>query len=233
MTPDAITLIQSVVRDQLRCFKTAELATVTAVYSHESSSDKNNYECDVKLRDSDLELKRVPVCTQRIGAVAIPNKDDLVLVQFLHGDIHAAVITGRLYNDVDRPPEAKPQELVYISPDPEDQGVRRLYLELPKGNKLTLEDGKLFLEMGKTTLTINNDGDVELKSNAKVVVESKADATLKVGGNLELDASGDVTVSGTNVSVKAKAGATLEGSASTTVKGAAIKIAGKTDFSPA
>ena len=44
MTIDAVSLIQSVIRDQLRAFKTAELGVVKAVYSHESGYDKNNYE---------------------------------------------------------------------------------------------------------------------------------------------------------------------------------------------
>lgn len=166
---DAVGLIQAVIRDQVQEFRTAELGIVTQVYSHENGSDKNNYECDVRLRDSGLELKKVPAVTQRIGAVAIPNKDDLVIVQFLNGDIHSAFITGRVYNDADRPPEAKPHEFVYISPDTEESGIRRIYMEFPKGNKLLLDDDKLVIEMGKTKITINNDGEVELKSNNKKI----------------------------------------------------------------
>lgn len=230
---DAITLIEAVIRDQLRSFKIAELGVVTNVYSHESSSDKNNYECDVKLRNSGLELKRVAVATQRVGSVAIPNQNDLVLVQFLHGDIHSAIITGRLYNDSDRPPEAKPHEFVYISPDSAEQGIRRVYLELPKGNKLLVDDDKLVLEMGKTKLTINNDGDVQLDSNGKLTISAKGDAEIKTQGSLKLDAGGDVTVGGSNVSIKAQAGATVEGSATATLKGTSVKVAGKIDFAPA
>ncbi|MCK4790718.1 MAG: hypothetical protein KAV87_43685 [Desulfobacteraceae bacterium] len=166
---DAVGLIQAVIRDQLQGFRTAELGIITQVYSHEKASDKNNYECDVRLRDSGLELKKVPAVTQRIGAVAIPNKDDLVMVQFLNGDIHSAIITGRVYNDTDRPPEAKPHEFVYISPDKEESDIRRIYMEFPKGNKLLLDDDKLVIEMGKTKITINNDGEVELKSNNKKI----------------------------------------------------------------
>jgi phage baseplate assembly protein gpV len=165
MSNDTISLIQAVVRDQLRSFKTMELGVVTKLYSHESASDKNNYECDVRLRDSGLELKRVPVSTQRIGAVAIPNKDDLVLVQYLNGDIHSAVVAGRVYNDQDRPPEAKPHEFVYVSPDDPESGIRRAYLEFPKDNKLRLDDDKFVFEMGKTKVTIKHDGEVEVKSN--------------------------------------------------------------------
>lgn len=166
MTSDAISLIQAVIRDQLRAFKTAELGVVTTVYSHESASDHNNYECDVQLRDSGLELKRVPVSTQRVGAVAIPNPNDLVLLQYLNGDIHSAVIAGRLYNDSDRPPEAKAGELVYISPDDPSSGVRRLYLEFPNGNKLLIDDDKLALEMGASKITVNHDGAIEVNSGS-------------------------------------------------------------------
>ena len=230
---DVVSLIKAVIRDQLQGFRTAELGVVTQVYSHESGSDKNNYECDVRLRDSSLELKRVPVCTQRVGSVAICNQNDLVLIQFLHGDIHSAIITGRLYNDVDRPPEAKSKEFVYISPDEAESGTRRFYLELPNDNKLLLDDDKLVVEMGKTKLTINNSGDVVVKSEAKVTVQAKGDTTIKSDGNVDLSAGGDVKLSGTNVSIKAQSNATVEGTAGATVKGATLKLAGQTDFSPA
>ena len=230
---DAITLMQAIVRNELQSFRTAELGVVTQVYSHETASDKNNYECDVKLRNSGLELKRVAVATQRIGSAAIPNKDDLVLVHFLHGDIHSAIVTARLYNDLDRPPEAKVHEFVYVSPDSEESGVRRIYLEFPKGNKLLLDDDKMVLEMGKTKLTINNDGDVELKSNGKVTISASGDAEIKADGSLKLNAGGDVSVGGNNVSIKAQVGASLEGSATATVKGTSVKVAGKIDFAAA
>ncbi len=230
---DTIDIIQAVVRDQLRSFKTAELGIVTRVHSHETGSDKNNYECDVRLRDSNLELKKAPVVTQRIGAVAIPNVDDLVLVQFLHGDVHSAFITGRVYNDQDRPPEAGPKESVYISPDDAESDVRRIYLELPNGNTLLLDDDKLVVEMGKTKLTMNNNGDIALQSEAKVTIDAKGDAAFAAKGNLELNAAGDVKIEGANVSVKGQATAALEGGASATVKGAGVKIAGMIDFSTA
>jgi hypothetical protein len=164
MSTDAVSLIQAIVRDELRGFKTAELGVVGKVYSHEAAGDKNNYECDVRLRDSGLELKRVPVSTQRLGSVAIPNKDDVVLVQFLNGDIHLGVVVGRLHNDRDRSPEAKPHEFVYVCPDASESGIRRTYLEFPKGNKITLDDDKLVVEMGRSRLTINHDGDVVVDS---------------------------------------------------------------------
>jgi phage baseplate assembly protein gpV len=200
-TTDVIGVVQAVVREELRGFRTAELGVVTALYPHESAGDRNNYECDVRLRDSSLELKRVPVATQRIGAVAIPNVNDLVLVQFLQGDVHSALITARLYNDQDRPPEAHERELVYVSPDPAASGVRRLSVELPNGNKLLVDDDQLVLEMGSTTLTVKHDGEVVVDSgsqnitltdqgggNAVTIDVQQNQATVKAGAKVVVDA---------------------------------------------
>ena len=231
---DAIGVIRAVVRDQLRGLRLAELGVVTAVYPHEGESDLNNYECDVKLRDSGLELKRVAVGTSRVGFVAIPNVQDLVLVHFLNGDVHNAVITARMYNDTDRQPQAAAKECVYISPDQPESGVRRLYLELPNANKLLLDDDKLVLEMGKTKVTINHDGDLVIESNAKLTVTTQGDASLEAQGNIALKTtSGSVSIEGSSVSLKGTSGATIDGGASTTVKGGSISIAGQTSFSAA
>jgi uncharacterized protein involved in type VI secretion and phage assembly len=197
------------------------------------AGDRNNYACDVRLRDSGLELKRVPVATGRIGTAAIPNPDDLVLVQFLHGDVHAAIVTARLYNDVDRPPQAADRECVYVCPDAAESGVRRLYLEYPNGNALQLDDDALVLSMGRTKLTINHDGDVVVESNAKLTITTGGDTALTAQGNLALKASGDVTVEGNSVALKATTSASLQGGTDTTVKGLGVKIAGRTDFSAA
>jgi hypothetical protein len=191
MSMDAVTLIQAVIRDHLRAFKTAELGVVTAVYSHESGGDTNNYECDVALRDSGLELKRLPVSTQRVGAVAIPNKDDMVLVQYLNGDIHSAIICGRLYNDQDRAPQAKSGEFVYISPDDAASGLRRMYLEFPNGNTLLLDDDKLVLTMGQSKITVNHDGDIEINSGSSNIKLTDQNGSNLV--NIQVD-QGQVTV---------------------------------------
>ena len=233
MIADAVGVIRSVVREELRGFRTAELGVVTASYSRESSSDKSNYECDVRLRDSGLQLKRVPVATNRIGTVARPNPGDLIIVLYLNGNPASAVIPGggRLYNDEDRPPEAKQHEFVFVSPDPEETGIRRIHIELPKGNLLTLDDDELVLNMGSTSVTVRNDGDVVIDSAADVRVSAPGDISVEAGGNLKLSAGADVSVEGLNATLKAQTSATVQGSASATLKGATIGIAGQTSFS--
>jgi len=238
--PDLIGLIQSIVRDELANVRVAEIGVVTELFPHESGGDKNNYECTIRLRDSGLEVQRVPVATGRIGLAAVPNVDDLVLVAFAGGDIHAPVIVGRLYNDVDRPPEAKARECVYVSPDPAESGVRRVSLEFPNGNTLLLDDDKLELHAGDTSVTLSNSGDVEVDSKGKVVIKSSAntevksdgDVSISAGGSMTLKAGTDMKIEGLSVSVKGQTTAQLEGAAGATVKGALVKVAGTASFSP-
>ncbi|HZU25689.1 MAG TPA: phage baseplate assembly protein V [Bryobacteraceae bacterium] len=236
---DLVEILQGIVREELRRVRFAEVGVVTDVFPHADASDTNNYQCTVKLRDSGLELPRVPVATGRIGFAAIPNVGDMVLVHFLGGNLHGAVVSGRLYNDQDIPPQADVAECVYVSPDPAKSGVRRLYLEFPNGNKLTLDDDKLKIEMGQTILTVNNGGDVEVDSNAKVTVSSQGDIEFTSQGNISLNATGslsvkaqsDLTLEGLSATVKAQTSAQVQGGASTTVKGPMLTLAGTTSFS--
>ncbi len=238
--PDLVGIIQAVIRDELASLRVAEVAVVTEVFPHESDSDRNNYECTVRLRDSGLEIPRVQVATGRIGLAAIPNVDDLVLVTFVRGDVHEPIVIGRLYNDVDRPPVGKGKECVYVSPDDAESGLRRVYLEFPNGNKLLLDDDKVVVEAGATKFTVNNGGDLEIDSAAKVVVKSSADTevnsqgslTLQASGGVTLKAGGDLKIEGLSVSVKGQTTTQVEGGASTTVKGPLLTLAGTTNFSP-
>ena len=96
---DMIPTIRAIVQRELDARRIAELAVVTEVQPHADSGDSDNYSCTVKLKNSGLELLRVPVATGHIGTVAIPNVGDLVLLAFDRGDINQPIITGRLYND--------------------------------------------------------------------------------------------------------------------------------------
>ena len=233
MTHDAVSVIRAIVREQLRGFRTAELGEVTTAYAHNGGNDANYYQCDVKLRDSGLELKRVAVTTSRIGTGVLPDVGNLVLVQFIGGAIDAAVIVGCLYNKDDAPPKLKSHEAVYVSPHSAENGIRRLHLELPNSNTLTLDDDKLVVTLGQSTVTVNHDGDVSVESGGDVKITSSGDTTVEAQGSMTLKASGDVSIEGMNVTMKAQASAKVEGTASATLKGASISVAGSTQFSPA
>lgn len=231
---DAVGVIRAIVREQLRAFRSSELGVVTAAYGHAGSSDRDYYQCDVRLRDSGLELKRVAVATPRIGAGALPDVGNLVLLQFVGGAADAAVIVGCLYNEDDAPPKVASHESVYVSPHSAESGIRRLYVELPNGNKLTLDDDALVMEMGRTTVSVKHDGDVELRVGGAMKITADGDATVESKGSIALRTSaGDVSIEGLNVSVKATAQAKVEGGATATLKGASVSLNGMTQFNPA
>lgn len=175
---EIIDVIRKIVEHELRKLHIAEIGVVTSVFPRSSESDKNNYECNVKLKYRDLELRRVPVATQHIGLANIPHVGDLVLVTFVHGNVNAPVIIGRLYTDEDRPPTSKEEEIVYIPPYSKSSDLRRIYLELPSGLALTITDDKVEVEAGKTVIAVDRDGSVKIKSNSSISIEAKGNLTI-------------------------------------------------------
>jgi uncharacterized protein involved in type VI secretion and phage assembly len=198
--------IQKIVKQELTQVRTAELGTVQALHPHASSSDSDNYACSVVLRDSQIVLKHVPVATGRIGAASIPAVGELVLVQFLGGDINAPVITGRLYNDQDRPPENDDGKAVLHLPlgagDSDAVHVellsgnaRKLVVKLGTGLEVTLQDDDPAVKVdvgGNAKLTIGSDGAVSVQSQGKVELK---------GSEITVEAQGQLTLKGATVNI--------------------------------
>jgi uncharacterized protein involved in type VI secretion and phage assembly len=192
--------IQRIIQDELGRVRTAELAIVQEQHPHASDSDEDNYACTVKLRNSGIVLKQVPVATSRIGSVSIPAVGDLVLVQFLGGDINAPVITSSLYNDEDRPPANKDgQAIVHLPLTAGDSDAvhlelhsgdtRQILIKLGNGLSIHLQDDdpvvKLEVDSGKATVQIDRDGAIALKSNGKLQIEAN-EINIKATGQLNL-----------------------------------------------
>jgi uncharacterized protein involved in type VI secretion and phage assembly len=216
VTASLFDTIRRIVREELRRTRTAELAVVQESHPHASDSDSDNYACSVALRDSGMVLKQVPVATQRIGAAAIPDVGELVLVQFLDGDINAPVITARLYNDEDRPPvndlgravlhlppEAGDDEAVHLALDSGDS--RGLTLRLGSGLTLTLQDDDPVVELsvdgGKATLSIARDGGVTIESRRDVTIKGQGNIAIEAQGELDLKGSAGVNINGATVNI--------------------------------
>jgi len=167
LSVNLIETIKKIVEQEVKKIHTMELGIIESVFPHSSDSDMDNYECSVKLRDKDVELRKVPVSTGHIGLSNIPHVGDLVLVSFINGDINSPVITGRLYNDNERPPTSEMEEIVY---KPyyykENTKLRRLNVELP-GNHLflTFYDDRINLIVGKSSMDIDLDGNIKINSN--------------------------------------------------------------------
>jgi uncharacterized protein involved in type VI secretion and phage assembly len=195
----------------------ASLALVKSVYGRNGTAD---YSCTVELRESGIVLPKVPIATSLIGLAALPREDDLVLVLFVGGDIHAPVVVGRLYNETVSPPKHGPGEFVTSLPGGEESpdkslelriktpgdGSRELHVLLDgdvkvelvidnEGIRLQAQDTKLSLKQ-----TGSSDGKAELTvGNSSVVIEQAGNITVKAEGKLllkaqEVEISGDTSV---------------------------------------
>ena len=215
MSYSLLATLRRIVQEELAAVRTAELAVVQDIHPHASDGDKDNYACTVALRDSGIVLKQVPVASARAGFASIPAVGQLVLVQFVGGDINAPVVTGSLYNDEDRPPVNDDGQVVLHLPQGagDDDAVhvaitseseRKLELKLGSTLAITLADDDPVVVIdvggGKATLQIDSDGAVTVKSQ------------------------GDLKLEGNGISVKAQANLTLEGGGTVKVKGSTINL---------
>lgn len=192
--------LRALVRQEMASLRTAELAVVQDLHP----KDPDNYACTVVLRDSELVLKQVPLATARKGFASIPDVGDLVLVQFIGGQLNAPVITGSFYNDEDRPPANDAGQVVMQFPtDPNSEGDIRLELNsdsakslvLKIGDALTLtlidDDPVVSIDVGggKAKLSIARDGALKLQSSGALEIKSDADVKIEASGELNLKGS--------------------------------------------
>lgn len=190
---EIVEIMRKIVDNEIGKIHTTEIGEVTSVFPHSSGSDKNNYECNVRLKYRDLELRKVPVATQMIGLASIPHVGDLVLINFINGNINAPVVVGRLYTDEDRPPLSEEEEIVYIPPYSENTDLQRIHMEFPGGMALSVKDDVATIKANKTTLTLKRDGNVEISSRSDV----------RISG-------GEIVLSADNIKMKGKKSIELE-----------------------
>ncbi|MCG8422774.1 MAG: phage baseplate assembly protein V [Proteobacteria bacterium] len=181
---DLVGIIRAIVRDELLSLRLGDVAVVTSVFPH-ADGDTHNYECNVALRESQLELRKVPIATPHVGMVSAPRVGDLVLITYVGGDPNRAVVIGRLYSDEANPPVHDENEWRVESPY---QGQTSIALDKEESAVITT---------GQTVLTLKKDGNVELAGEADLAIEVKgnaeikcADCTIDASGNVELGTGG-------------------------------------------
>jgi phage baseplate assembly protein gpV len=230
--------IQKIIRQEMSRTRVAELGLVKAVYPHSGESDNDNYGCDVELKNSGLLLKRVPIATGHIGTVAIPNIDDLVLVTFDKGDINQPIVTGRLYNDVDRPPLNNPDEVIFRLPlaEAEDKTVKAAIRNIPGNNppreilvemepkiSLQINDGTVHAIAGKTEMKLDQSGEsggtvTALAGRTKITMNQDGDITIEAAGAMTLKATGDLNLEARNIKIKSKLKTQIEAGTQASLK---------------
>lgn len=176
---DPVSIIRAIIREELRSLRLGDIAVVTSVFPHAGDGDAHNYECNVKLREGELELRKVPIATPHIGMVSPPAVGDLVLLSYVGGDPNRAVVVGRLYSDENRTPLHEENEWRVEAPL---QGKSSLAID---------KNGALVLTAGKTVVTLRQDDSLEIIAEKDLNIEVKGNVNLKCT-DCKVDASGDV-----------------------------------------
>ncbi|MCP4334940.1 MAG: Rhs element Vgr protein [Gammaproteobacteria bacterium] len=199
--------IRQVVRQEMQRSHGSTLGVV-----QEEHSSGGEYACTVKLHDSDIVLKKVPVATTRMGMASIPAVDELVLVQFLGGDINRPVIVGSLYNDEDQAPEHGSAQAICQIPlggggvalKASGGDTPSLEIEIGSALLVTLQDDDPVVSIdvgsGSAALKIDSDGTVSITGGMGFTIEAGTDLVLK-GSNVEIEGSGQVTIKGAVVNI--------------------------------
>jgi uncharacterized protein involved in type VI secretion and phage assembly len=211
-----VEVIRAIVCDELRRLHLGDLGVVTSVFPHSSDGDTNNYECNVQIKNSGLELRRVPVATPVTGGAAIPSVQDLVLVTYVGGDANAPIVVGRLYNDEQRPPLNVANEIVYHLPlDADDESALHVALrsggdhdpkrqvELKMGSKLTArltdDDPLVVLQTDSATIQIAANGDIKIETQGKLQLTASGGVEMKSDANITIEASGAMKLKGATI----------------------------------
>ena len=228
MSSNIVEVIRDIAQTEIKKIHTTELGIVTSVFPHASDSDKDNYECNIRLKDKGVELRKVPVATQQIGFVNILHTGDLVLVSFIGGNINSPIIVGRLYNETDRPPTSEQEEIVYKPPYTKDTNLRRLNIVLPEGTvNVEFHDDMISVIVGKSSITATDTGEIQIKSEGvqqKISIIADGDVSIEAQ-NISIKSRMETTIeSGTGMAIKSDALANIESTGPMTLKGAIINI---------
>jgi uncharacterized protein involved in type VI secretion and phage assembly len=212
--------IRAIARHEVSQHESVSIGVVKALHG----SDEQRYACTVQLRESGLVLPKVPIATGLAGSAALPREQDLVVVLFAGGDLHAPIIAGRLYSDQLEPPEHGPGEVVTVLPADEPATDKRLELRVKTPGdgsrsivitldgsvkvELSVDDSGIRLQTQDAQLTLtqssSSDGKAELKvGDSRVVVEQN--------GNVTLEASGTLKLKGNSIEITADAGVKVSG----------------------
>jgi phage baseplate assembly protein gpV len=233
-----VSTIQEIVRHELRRVRIAEMGLVEAVYPHSTGEDLDNYGCDVRLKNSGLLLKRVPISIGHIGTAAIPNKGDLVLLSFDKGDVNQPIVIGRLYNEKQRPPLNNPDEIIFRLPlaDADEKTIkgalrnlqsnsppREIIFEMPPKITVRVTDGTVRATAGKTEMKLDqpngSGGTVTVVAGRTMITMNQdGDLTVEAAGAMTLKAAGDLSLEGQNVAIKGRIKTDIEAGTQATLK---------------
>jgi len=213
--PALFDAVSRIARHEVRARSIAAIGEVTAIHDAGPSALPPDHAVSVTLRGSGLSLPKVPIAVAAMGMAAIPDVGDLVVLLFIEGDIHEAVVVGCLYHSELNPPKHTQGELILALPPGSDSP--KLLREIkgdPATYRLTLP-GDVIFEMVENTATIKA-GDVQAVVSAAGGGRIELNAggtkiTLKKDGDLQIEAAGNLSIAATDIELKGKGNVKISG----------------------
>lgn len=218
-----VQLMGSVARHQTHARATCELGSVIAVT--DGTDPDLGHSIDVRLKDSGVDLPKVPMVSGASGMALLPRIGDLVLVLFPRGDLGSAVAIGQLYSGDRRPPAFTQDQALFRFPGDKadsDEDSIELKLDVSSGRTVTIalggpRDTRLVMADGEITL-LTGKVEVVMKEQDGSVRMTVGDGSIKMqdGGGITIESAGKLTLKATEIA--------LEADARVTVKGALVEL---------
>lgn len=128
------------------------------------------------------------------GLTAVPTVGQEVLVAFEQGDINQPFVLGGLWNGQHTPPAE-------VANTNDGEANKVMTWRTASGHRVTLHDtsdNKIEIETagGHQLVLDDKTGTVTLKSSKDLAIEADANVKMKAGGNLDIEATGKVTIKG-------------------------------------
>ncbi len=229
-------ILRNMVNDRVhkaRQFDVMRRAKVTGLCS-------KGHQCDVRVVGPDGKegpvMLDVPLLSSGPGEVRHPAVGDEVVLAYIGGDPNSPVVVASLLSKTDDVPDHSHKEYVTSYPAPRSGVERRrilfegngdgegLEVRVGKDDHVIIERSKFTLTKGKTTITIDKDGEVEIKVEKDVQLEVKGEVKVKANGlsvetdkDLSLRAIGKLVLSG-------KGGVEMSSDSNVKVKGSRIDL---------
>ncbi len=151
------------------------------------------------------------------GAFFRPEIEDEVIIGFINDDPNDAIVLGMLHSS------AKPAPITAADDNHEKGFVTRSEM------KILFDDDKKTINIstpaGKHIALDEDAGTIIIEDeNSNVITIDSAGILMESAGNIELKASGDVTIEGTNVNIAASAAFKAEGSSGAEVSSGATAV---------
>lgn len=195
------------------------------------------------LADSE-ESSWARVCTPGVGEAQggiqwLPEVNDEVLVAFELGDFNHPYVLGGVWNGQNKPPETDVQNgkteirtirtrsghIIRMTDKDGEQKIELIDAQNHTSIIMDTQNKKITIK-SEDKIDILAAGDILIKSDAKLNIESAQAMTIK-GQSVDIQATnGDVNIKGINVNADGSAGAKLKGGATADVEGATVSIKG-------